>query len=122
MARIVGQAADAQWAPQILRFAVQTYPKDASAQFDLALALEKQPSEQIGAFRRAFALDPDMVAAYQSLGATLYSAGKPQQAIDTFRQGLRIDPLSAILYYDLLRSNSGETNLERLARSRWLRS
>lgn len=101
MARLIGQAGDAPRAAQILRFAVQTYPKDASAQFDLALTLKKQPSEQIGAFRRAIELDPDMVAAYQSLGAALYSAGQPQQAIDTFRQGLQIDPLSAILYYDL---------------------
>lgn len=101
MARVIGQAGDAPRAAQILRFAVRTYPKDASAQFDLALTLKKQPAEQIGAFRRAIELDPDMVAAYQSLGAALYSAGQPQQAIDTFRQGLRIDPLSAILNYDL---------------------
>ncbi|MGH9581959.1 MAG: cytochrome c3 family protein [Bryobacteraceae bacterium] len=101
MASIVGQAGDSQRAFDILRFAVQFYPKDASAQFDLALTLGKQPSEQIEAFRRAIELDPDMVAAYQSLGAALYSAGQPQSAVETFRQGLRIDPLSAVLYYDL---------------------
>jgi Flp pilus assembly protein TadD len=41
-----------------------------------------------------------MVAAYQSLGATLHSAGQAPAAIETFR-GLQIDPLSAVLYYDL---------------------
>lgn len=101
MARIVGQAGDSQRALKILRFAAEFYPKDASAQFDLALTLKDRPSEQIEAFRHAIELDPDMVAAYQSLGAALYSAGQPQPAIDTFRQGLRIDPLSATLYYDL---------------------
>ena len=42
-----------------------------------------------------------MVAAYQSLGAALASAGQMPEAIETFRNGLTIDPLSAILYYDL---------------------
>jgi superkiller protein 3 len=101
MGTTLGEAGDAQRASQILSFAVQFYPKDASAQFNLALTLGKRPAAQIEAFRRAIDLDPDMVAAYQSLGAALYSAGQAQGAIDVFHQGLQIDPLSAILYYDL---------------------
>ena len=46
-------------------------------------------------------LDPDLVAAYQSLGAALYTSGQAKDAIETFRRGLEIDPLSAVLYYDL---------------------
>jgi superkiller protein 3 len=53
------------------------------------------------ALRRTIELDPDMVAAYQSLGAGLYASGQPSAAIDIFRHGLQIDPLSAVLYYDL---------------------
>ena len=101
MASILGQAGDASRASEILQFAVQFYPKDALTQFDLALTLGKQPALQIEALRRAIELDPDMIAAYQSLGAALYSAGQKTAAIDVFRRGLQIDPLSAVLYYNL---------------------
>jgi predicted CXXCH cytochrome family protein len=101
MATMLGQAGNVGRASEVLRFAAQSYPKDASTEFDLAMTLVKQPSEQIEALRRTIELDPDMVAAYQSLGAALYTNGQPAAAIDTFRQGLQIDPLSAVLYYDL---------------------
>lgn len=97
----LGEAGDATRASQILNFAVQFYPRDASAQFDLALTLGKEPASQVEAFRRAIDLDPDMVAGYQSLGAALASMGQRQKAVEVFRQGLKIDPLSAILNYDL---------------------
>jgi Flp pilus assembly protein TadD len=57
-----------------------------------------------------------MVAAYQSLGAALASSGQMPQAIEVFRQGLAIDPLSAILYYDLglaLKQEADETGAKR---------
>ncbi len=101
MGTMLGSAGDANRASEILRFAVQFYPKDAPSRFDLALTLGKQPADQIEALRRAIELDPDMVAAYQSLGAALYSTGQAAAAIDTFRRGLQIDPLSPILSYDL---------------------
>jgi tetratricopeptide (TPR) repeat protein len=101
MATILGQAGDANRASEILQFAVQFYPKDALTQFDLALTLAKQPARQIEGLRRAIELDPDMTAAYQSLGAALYSAGQTAAAINTFRSGLQIDPMSAVLYYNL---------------------
>lgn len=101
MGTMLGQSGDASRASAILAFAAQFYPQDASTQFDLALTLGKQPANQIAAFRRAIEMDPDLVAAYQSLGAALYSTGQQSAAIDAFRAGLQIDPLSAILYYDL---------------------
>jgi predicted CXXCH cytochrome family protein len=101
MGSILAEAGNADRASEVLRFATQIYPKDAFAQFNLGLTLAKHPSEQIEALRRAIELDPDMVAAYQSLGASLYAAGQPAAAIETFRAGLQIDPLSAILYFDL---------------------
>jgi predicted CXXCH cytochrome family protein len=101
MGTMLGQAGEANRASDILRFAVHFYPKDAFSQFDLALTLGKQPAAQIEAFRRAIELDPDMIAAYQSLGAALFSTGNTAEAIATFRRGLQIDPLSAVLYYDL---------------------
>jgi predicted CXXCH cytochrome family protein len=101
MATTVGQAGKMERAAEILRFAVQSYPKDALSQFDLAMSLSRQPAEHIAALRKTIELDPDMVAAYQSLGAALYATGQAEAAIQTFRLGLRVDPLSAILYYDL---------------------
>jgi tetratricopeptide (TPR) repeat protein len=116
MANALGEAGNAARAAEILRFAVETYPNDASAQFDLALTLSRNPAAQIEALRRAIELDPDMVAAYESLGAALYSAGQAQSAINTFRRGLEIDPLSAKLYYDLglaLKQQGDEPNSKR---------
>jgi len=101
MANMLGQADKAGRAIQVLQFAVQSYPTDASSQFDLAMALVNQPAAQIQALRHTIELDPDLVAAYQSLGAALYTSGQAKDAIETFRRGLEIDPLSAVLYYDL---------------------
>ncbi len=101
MANMLGQAGKVGRAIQVLQFAVQSYPTDASSQFDLAVALVKEPEAQIQALRRTIELDPDLVAAYQSLGAALYTSGQAKDAIETFRRGLQIDPLSAVLYYDL---------------------
>ena len=101
MGTTMGEAGRADQASEILAFAVQSYPEDASAQFDLALTLVNEPAKQIMAFRRALELDPGMVAAYESLGAALASAGQLSNAIQVFREGLTVDPLCATLYYDL---------------------
>lgn len=101
MGTTLGEAGDRRRASEILQFAAQTYPKDASAQFDFGLTLRPGSEEQMAAFRRAIELDPNLVAGYESLGAALYSSGQPQNAIDVFKKGLDIDPLSAILNYDL---------------------
>lgn len=101
MGTTLGEAGRTDRASEILAFAVQSYPEDASAQFDLALTLVNQPAKQIMAFRRAIELDPDIVAAYESLGAALASAGQLSNAIQVFREGLTVDPLCAMLYYDL---------------------
>jgi predicted CXXCH cytochrome family protein len=101
MGSILGETGNLGRATEVLQFASQLYPKDASTEFNLGLTLTKNPTAQIKAFRRAIDLDPDMVAAYESLGVALYTNGQPAAAIDTFRQGLQIDPLSATLYFDL---------------------
>jgi len=98
---MLGQAGNVPRASEVLAFAAQSYPNDAPSQFNFALTLANQPANQIEALRRAIGLDPDMIAAYESLGAALYSAGRHDEALNTFRAGLQIDPLSAILYYDL---------------------
>jgi predicted CXXCH cytochrome family protein len=101
MGSILGETENLGRATEVLQFASQLYPKDATAEFNLGLTLTKNPTAQVQALRRAIDLDPDMVAAYESLGVALYTNGQPASAIDAFRQGLQIDPLSAALYFDL---------------------
>ena len=101
MATSLGETGDTERAAEILRFAAQSFPRDAVVQFNLGLVLTNHPAEQITAFQRALELDPDMVPCYESLGAALYSSGQKQEAIKTFKSGLWIDPLSAKLNYDL---------------------
>lgn len=101
MGSLMGEAGNAAGASDVLQFAAQSYPEDAATQFDLGLALGSQPSAQIEVFRRAIDLDPDMTAAYESLGAALASSGRMPEAIQVFHQGLAIDPLSATLNFDL---------------------
>ncbi len=101
MGTCFAEAGLADRASEMLGFAAQSYPEDAAAQFSFALAPGRQPARKIEALRRAIELDPDLVAAYQSLGVALYAAGEPQSAIAVFHQGLQIDPLSAVLNYNL---------------------
>jgi tetratricopeptide (TPR) repeat protein len=101
MGTSLGEAGDRRRASEILQFAAQTFPKDASAEFDFGLTLRPGSDAQMSAFRRAIELDPSLIGGYESLGAALYSSGQPQNAIEVFRKGLKIDPLSAILNYDL---------------------
>ncbi|MBV8572416.1 MAG: peptidylprolyl isomerase [Acidobacteriaceae bacterium] len=97
----IGEAGDAARAAYILAFAAQSYPSDAFAQYRYALTLGNQPGSQIEAFRHAIELEPDIVGAYESLGAVLASSGDMTAAIEVFRQGLLVDPLSAMLNYRL---------------------
>ena len=101
MATGLAEGGDVPHATQLLQFAVQSYPKDSVAQFNLALTLGGQPDQQLRAFERAIELDEDMTAAYESLGAALYTAGQQEQAIAVMRKGLAIDPLSAKLNFNL---------------------
>jgi len=97
----IREAGNVSRAAYILAFAAQSYPSDAFAQFQYAFTLDKQPGSQIEAFRRAIELEPDIVPAYERLGAALALSGDMPAAVEVFRQGLVTDPLSAILNYRL---------------------
>lgn len=90
-------------AAAVAQVAAHLYPDDATVQFNagLTFAALGRRREEMEAYARAIELDPDVIAFYETLGASLYSAGQVQRALDTFRAGLRIDPLSAKLYYDV---------------------
>lgn len=117
----LGEGGDLQRGAQVLQFASEQYPKDSTARFDLGLVLGglRQPSAQIAAFRRAVELDPDNVAAYECLGSALFSSGDWPGAIATFRDGLRVDPLSPSLNFNLslaLRDRGDPLEAERLSK------
>ncbi len=99
MGVLLRQARDLTHALAFLGFAAQMYPQDAATQFNLALA-QNSPN-QIAQLRRVIELDPDILAAYDRLGTALNADGQHAAAIETFRAGLKVDPLSALLYYDL---------------------
>jgi tetratricopeptide (TPR) repeat protein len=108
----------------VVAVAARLYPDDAKTQFALASTLlllnDLQGAE--AAFRRAIALERDFTAAYVGLGMISYSRNDWQSAIQTFREGLQIDPMSAELIHDLslaLRRTgdmSGADEAEALAR------
>jgi arylsulfatase A-like enzyme/Flp pilus assembly protein TadD len=79
---------------------------------DLKLAFRhtahKEPEEAVAAFRRVLAADPRMVDAWEFLGHALQSLGRDGEALDAYREGLRVShgsPTIAVaaasLYFDL---------------------
>ncbi len=99
MGIILRQKGDVRRALETLGFAAQAYPEDAATQYNLAMT--EDSASQIELLRRVIELDPDLLAAYQSLGTALFADGKQAAAIEVVRAGLKIDPLSAVLEYDL---------------------
>lgn len=90
-------------AAEVLTTATRFYPDDANTEFALGSALEllNDKTGAAAAYQRAISLEEDFTAAYGNLGRIWYSLGDWQSAIDTFRRGLQINPLSAELNYDL---------------------
>jgi tetratricopeptide (TPR) repeat protein len=88
---------------EVLRVATHLYPEDAGTEFALASALGLM-GDQIkasAAYKRVIVQEPDFIAAYLNLGMMSYAAGDWRTAISIFRQGLRVDPMCAELYYQL---------------------
>jgi tetratricopeptide (TPR) repeat protein len=90
-------------AAEVLTVATHLYPNDAGTEFALGSVL-KLLNDQAGAveaFERVIALEEDFTAAYGELGLISYASGDWKSATAIFRRGLRINPLSAELNYDL---------------------
>jgi tetratricopeptide (TPR) repeat protein len=66
-----------------------------------ALELLNDEAAAASAYNRAIAIEADLTAAYGKLGLISYASGDWKSAIEIFRRGLRINPLSAELNYDL---------------------
>jgi tetratricopeptide (TPR) repeat protein len=52
-------------------------------------------------YKRALAIDPDLVSAYLNLGAAYYAKARYDDAIAMYRRGIAANPLVASLHYSL---------------------
>jgi tetratricopeptide (TPR) repeat protein len=97
-----GEAGNPRAGAQILTLATELYPQDAGAHFNLGIALGALSSDrEIEEYRRALAIDPDLVSAYLNLGAAYYAKARYEDAIEMYRRGIQANPLVASLHYSL---------------------
>jgi predicted CXXCH cytochrome family protein len=96
------ESGDPATAAGILNSAARLYPNDAGAHFNLGIAYGATGTgDEIGEYRRALEIDPDLVPVYLNLGAALYNKGQYEDAIQVYRKGIEINPLVASLHYSL---------------------
>ncbi len=96
------EAGNPQVGAGILGVAIQLYPQDAGAHFNLGVANGAMGnSEEIDEYKKALAIDPDYVPAYLNWGGALFLKGQYDEAIKVYREGINVDPLEASLHYSL---------------------
>jgi TolB-like protein/class 3 adenylate cyclase/Flp pilus assembly protein TadD len=64
--------------------------------------LRRQYEQAIGEAKRAIALDPNDPSCHESFGWTLIMAGRPSEAVDFIKKGMRLDPHNPARYLYLL--------------------
>jgi predicted CXXCH cytochrome family protein len=97
-----GEAGNPRAGAQILTLATELYPQDAGAHFNLGIALGALGSDQeVEEYKRALAIDPDLVSAYLNLGAAYYAKARYDDAIAMYRRGIAANPRVASLHYSL---------------------
>jgi predicted CXXCH cytochrome family protein len=97
-----GETGNPRAGAQILTLATELYPQDAGAHFNLGIALGALGSDQeMEEYKRALAIDPDLVSAYLNLGAAYYAKSRYEDAIAMYRRGIEANPLAASLHYSL---------------------
>jgi tetratricopeptide (TPR) repeat protein len=69
-------------------------PKDPEVRLKLANFLydQKQYSQSIGWYQRALEIEPKNVNAHTDLGTAYFYIGRPQDALEQYRQSLEMDP------------------------------
>jgi protein O-GlcNAc transferase len=60
-----------------------------------------KPEEEIAEYKRVLEIEPDYVPAYLNWGGALVMAGRYDEAIGIYRQGITVNPLVANLHYSL---------------------
>ncbi|HEX3727073.1 MAG TPA: tetratricopeptide repeat-containing glycosyltransferase family protein, partial [Pirellulales bacterium] len=83
--------------------AVELKSHDAAKHYGLAVVLAKldQLPEAVQSYRRAVALAPDFVHAYNNLGGLLMQLGRVDEAIECYSRAVALDPSFAEAYNNL---------------------
>jgi len=102
-----------------LQAAVRIDPKNVSARFNLAVALERNAREDVAleTLREGVKLNPDSARLHSALGAVLIAKNR-EEAIDEFMTSLRLEPNNAPLYAtlgDVLSNGMGRVDAAVLA-------
>ena len=100
-------------AEPLLRAAQRHRPTDFWLNYELGrMLIEVKPWDAIGFFRAALALRPQTSSIYYNLGLAQVSAGDWEEARESYRQAVEIDPnLAAVRTRlgDLLAEHAGQT-------------
>jgi predicted O-linked N-acetylglucosamine transferase (SPINDLY family) len=97
------QAGRRDHADRLYRIALQSPLAPPAAHFNFGvLCMERErPSEAAEAFRRALALQPDMLDAIINLGTTVLGAGRPDEAVAQYQRAIALSPDSAMAFGNL---------------------
>jgi predicted CXXCH cytochrome family protein len=99
---IYAQTDNPQIGAGVLEMATRLYPRDQGAHFNLGIAYRAMGSDkEIGEYKRTLDIDADYVPAYLNWGGALFAKNQYEEAIEMYRQGININPLSASLHYSL---------------------
>lgn len=105
LAKIWEQLGDQNKVADSLFLALKLRPHAASAQqhYKLGETLQSQnkPGKAIASYHRAINIQPDWLAAYQTLGALLIQQGKNAHAVAVYRQGVNLNPQNPHFYLAL---------------------
>ncbi len=87
----------------VLEIAEREYPRDEGTHFNLGVAYGAlgETEKEIAEYQKTLAIDPDYFSAYLNWGGSLFAGGKYDEAIEMYRKGIAINPLSAPLHYSL---------------------
>ncbi|MFI4979305.1 MAG: tetratricopeptide repeat protein, partial [Nevskiales bacterium] len=103
--KVLGAALTMQGSPALpaLQKATELLPDDASAHFNLSMALQglARFDEAAASARRALQIDPDFAEAHRNLGIICHELGKPEEAEAHFRRAQEIRPDDAHAHYNL---------------------
>jgi predicted O-linked N-acetylglucosamine transferase (SPINDLY family) len=83
--------------------AAELLPDDASAHYNLGVALQEHGrlDGAIASYRRALEIEPDYVMAYNNLGNTLKDLGRLDDAVASYRRALEIKPDLAMTHSNM---------------------
>jgi tetratricopeptide (TPR) repeat protein len=81
-------------AEALYREALEATPQDASLEYKLALALDREgdSNAERSALQRAVQIDPNLAVAQHQLGYLFYKGGEYDDAEEHFRRAVRADP------------------------------